>query len=317
MEKLLIDKVNLTIENYRAAKEDLRNDGDLINHFASLVFTHYEKEIPFEKVKEIRKYIKSTSSRVSPFRGEMLYILSLLIALEEETNEYKLIEDIYETMEILKFKGFNECDYLILAAFVIAKYGYNKDRYEIVNKMKDVYILLKEKYYNITGEDDYLVCALWALNDIDVSTIDEFIESIYTHMAELNIKSKNGIQGLTNAIMLNGSSGHMYKTIEFILQLEKRDIKLAQQFLPLLGMLTNNDIRKSSDLIEDVVDMLCEEESEYEYYMDKGFRNIIAITIISFSTISENRNYIDELLALGVYCFIKSKNKGMFAEALA
>lgn len=316
MEKLLKDRINLTIENYRNAKEDLRNDGDLINHFASLVFTHYEKEIPFEKVKEIRKYIKATSSRVSSFRGDMLYILSLLIALEEG-NERKLINDIYEVMDVLKLQGFNECDYLVLTSFVIAKYGYNKDKYKIANKMKAVYILLKEKYYNITGEDDYLVCALWALNDIDVDTIDEFIETIYTHMRDLNIKSKNSIQGLTNAILLNGSSGHMYKTIEFMLQLEKRDIKLAQQFLPLLGVLSNNDMRKSMDLIEDVVDMLCDEESEYEYYMDKGFRTIIAISIISFTTISDKRRYVDELLAQGVYCFIKSKNKGMFAEALA
>ena len=60
----------------------------------------------------------------------------------------------------------------MLTSFVIAKYGHNKDKHKIANKMKDVYILLKEKYYNITGEDDYLVCALWALNDIDIDTID-------------------------------------------------------------------------------------------------------------------------------------------------
>ncbi|WP_066892642.1 DUF4003 family protein [Clostridium nigeriense] len=316
MDKLLRDRINLTIENYRKAKIDLRNDGDLINHFASLVYSHYEKEIPFEKVKGIRKYIKSTSSRVSPFRGDILYILSLLIALEEE-NEKELISDIYEVEEVLKSEGFNECDYLVLTSFVLAKYGKDKDKEKIAEKMKAVFILLKEKYYNITGEDDYLVCALWALNDIDIKTIDEFIETIYNYMTNLNIKSKNGIQSLTNAIMLNGSSGHMYKTIEFILQLEKREIKLAQQFLPLLGVLSNRDTRKSVDLIEGVIDMLCDEESEYEYYMDKGFRTIIAITIISFTTINEKRNYIDELLAQGVYCFIKSKNKGMFAEALA
>lgn len=316
MEKLLKDRINLTIENYRNAKMNLRNDGDLINHFASLVFAHYEKEIPFEKVKEIRKYIKASSSRVSPFRGDILYILSLLIALEEG-NEKELISDIYEVEEILREKGFNECDYLVLTSFVLAKYGKNKDKHKIAYKMKAVFILLREKYYNITGEDDYLVCALWALNDIDINTIDEFIETIYGNMTNLNIKSKNGIQSLTNAIMLNGSSGHMYKTIEFILQLEKKDIKLAQQFLPLLGVLSNRDTRKSINLIEDVIDMLCDEESEYEYYMDKGFRTIIAITIISFTTIDEKRNYIDELLAQGIYCFIKSKNKGMFEEALA
>lgn len=316
MEKLLKDRINLTIENYRNAKMNLRNDGDLINHFASLVFTHYEKEIPFEKVKGIRKYIKASSSRVSSFRGDILYILSLLIALEEG-NEKELISDIYEVEEILKAEGFNECDYLVLTSFVLAKYGKNKDKHKIACKMKAVFILLREKYYNITGEDDYLVCALWALNNIEINTIDEFIEAIYSNMTNLNIKSKNGIQSLTNAIMLNGSSGHMYKTIEFILQLEKKDIKLAQQFLPLLGVLSNRDIRKTVNLIEGVIDMLCDEESEYEYYMDKGFRTIIAITIISFTTIDEERNYIDELLAQGIYCFIKSKNKGMFEEALA
>ena len=316
MEKLLKDRIYMNIDNYRNAKMNLRNDGDLINHFASLVFTHHEKEIPFERVKEIRKYIKASSSRVSSFRGDILYILSLLIALEEGDKK-ELIADIYKVEQILKEEGFNECDYLVLTSFVLAKYGKKSDKHKVSKKMKEVFILLKEKYYNITGEDDYLVCALWALNDIDVRTIDEFIETIYNYMTNLNIKSKNGIQSLTNAIMLNGSSGHMYKTIEFILQLEKQDIKIAQQFLPLLGMLSNRDIRKTINLIEGVINTLCEEESEYEYYMDKGFRSIIAITLISFTTINEERNYIDELLAQGVYSLIKSKNKGMFVEALA
>lgn len=316
MEKLLNDSVYLTIDNYRSSKVELRNDGDLINHFASLIYAHYKREIPFEKVKEIRKYIKSTSSRMSSFRGEILYILSLLLALDDDFD-YKFIEDIYETMDLLKDEGFKDSGYLALTAFVIARYGKNKDKRKVTYKMKEVYVLLKEKYYNITGEDDYLVCALWALNDIEVDTIREFIDTIYDHMSEINIKSKNSIQGLTNAIMLNGSSGHMYRTIEFIIQLEKRGIKFEDQFLPLIGLLTNRDVRKTVSLIEEVTDKLIEEESEYEYYMDKGFRTVISLCIIFFANNFEERKYIDELLALGVYCFIKSKNKGMFAEALA
>ncbi len=316
MEKLLNDRVYLTIDNYRSSKVELRNDGDLINHFASLIYAHYKREIPFEKVKEIRKYIKSTSSRMSSFRGEILYILSLLLALDDDFD-YKFIEEIYATMDLLKDEGFKDCGYLALTAFVIARYGKNKDKRKVTYKMKEVYVLLKEKYYNITGEDDYLVCALWALNDIEVDTIREFIDTIYDHMSEINIKSKNSIQGLTNAIMLNGSSGHMYRTIEFIIQLEKRGIKFEDQFLPLIGLLTNRDVRKTVSLIEEVTDKLIEEESEYEYYMDKGFRTVISLCIIFFANNFEERKYIDELLALGVYCFIKSKNKGMFAEALA
>ena len=316
MEKVLEDRIYLTINNYRSSKVELRNDGDLINHFAALIYAHYKREIPFEKVKEIRRYIKSTSSRMSSFRGEILYILSILLACDDNFD-YKFIEDIYKTMDLLKDEGFNECDYLTLTAYVIAKYGKNKDKSLITSKMKEVYLLLKEKYYNITGEDDYLVCALWALNEIDIDTIKEFIDTIYNHVSEINIKSKNSIQGLTNAIILNESSGYMYRTIEFMMQLEKRKIKFADQFLPLIGLLTNRDVRKAVNLIEEVTEKLIEEESEYEYYMDKGFRTVISLCIIFFANNFEERKYVDELLALGVYCFIKSKNKGMFAEALA
>lgn len=315
MENFLHERIELTIKNYREARESLRNDGDLLNHYASLVYSHYEKEIPVDRIKEIRKYIKSTSSRVSPFRGDMLYILSLLIAVDN-LDEKEIIDDIYETMDLLVEEGFEECDHLALASFAIAKYGRNKNKIEVIKKTKDVFYLLKEKYYNITKEDDYLVCALWAVNDIDVETIDKFIDTVFDQIGKLKIKSKNGIQGLANSIILDGSSGNMYRTMEFILELEKREIKLAHQFLPLLGVLSNVAPRKCVDIVEGVIEVLCEEEYEYEYYMDKGFRTIIAISIVSFCTISEKRRYIDELLGHGVYCFIKSKNKGIFAEVL-
>lgn len=315
MENFLGERIELTIRNYRDAREVLRNDGDLLNHYASLVYAHYEREIPVKRIKEIRKYIKATSKRTSPFRGDMLYILSLLIAIDN-VDEKEIINDIYETMDLLVEEGFNECDHLALTAFTIVKNGRNKNRIEVIKKTKEVFYLLKEKYHNITKEDDYLVCALWALNDVKVETIDEFIDTVFDQIGKLNIKSKNGVQGLANAIILNGSSGNMYRTMEFILQLEKREIKLAHQFLPLLGVLSNITPRKYADMVEGVIEMLCEGEYEYEYYMDKGFRTIIAIVIVSFCTISEKRSYVDELLGHGVYCFIKSKNKGLFSEVL-
>ena len=65
MDKFLVDRIQITVDNYRLAKEELRNDGDIINHFASLVFSHYEKEILVERVKEIRKDIKLNTPRIT------------------------------------------------------------------------------------------------------------------------------------------------------------------------------------------------------------------------------------------------------------
>ena len=315
MDNFLDRTIELTINNYREAKIELRNDGDLINHLASLIFTHKNTNIPFNKVKLIRKHIKANTSRISPFRGELLYILSLLIAKDENIEE--IIENMYLNFEVLKDNGFKDCEYLALTSYVLAKYNKDKNSNNVVYRMKEVFNLLKRKYKNITNEDDYLISALWALNDIDIGTIEEFIDNVFNEIMDINIKSKNSIQGLTNSIILKGSSGNMYKTLELMLKIEQNNIKIAPQFLPLLGVLTNKDIRNSANLIKEVTSKLKEEESEYEYYIDKGFRTIIALSIISFSCDKEEREYVDELLALGTFSFIKSKNKGVIYEALA
>lgn len=315
MESFILNRINLTVDNYKIARMELRNDGDLLNHFASLVFSHYESEIPVERVREIRKYIKATTPRMSIFRGDILYLISILIASRDENIEEELIQSMFEYMSLLE-EHFIEGAHLALTSYVLARYGRDKNKEEIVKKTVEVYYVLKEKYYNITQEDDYLVCALWALNDIEAEVINDFVDNVFDHIADANIRSKNGIQGLANAILLNGSSGHMYRSVEFIQQLEKRDIKLANQFLPLIGVLYNINPRRNVDLVEGIIDELCDQEYEYEYYIDKGFRTIIAISIIAFCNDSEKKIYVDELLAHGILSFINSKNKGMFSEVL-
>ena len=104
--------------------------------------------------------------------------------------------------------------------------------------------------------------------------------------------------------------------MQFILELQKRNIKIANQFLPLVGVLSNHNPRRNVDIVEGVIEYLCDEEGEYEYYMDKGFRTIIAIVIVSFCTMSNKKRYLDELLAQGIFSFINSKNKGIFEEVV-
>ena len=76
-------------------------------------------------------------------------------------------------------------------------------------------------------------------------------------------------------------------------------------------------MRKSVDLIEDVVDMLCDEESEYNFYIDKDFRNMIAFVIAFTESGNTEKKYVDELLAFGTYSFLVSKSQGIINEVLA
>ena len=254
MEKFLVDRIDRTVDNYRLAKEYLKNDGDILNHFASLVFSHYEREIPIDRIKEIRKEIKAVTPRMSPFRGDILYIISLLIATTDKDMQQDIIENLFCAMEILEEYGFRPCSLLVLTAYVIGRYGNSRKQDDIVYKLKESYILLKEKYNNITNEDDYLLCALWSINNIEMKVVNDFIENVYDHVADYNVRTKNGVQGLSNAIILNGSSGQMYRNMEFLLQLQKRDIKIANQFLPLVGVLSNTNPRRTVDLVEGVIE---------------------------------------------------------------
>ena len=61
---------------------------------------------------------------------------------------------------------------------------------------------------------------------------------------------------------------------------------------------------------------LCDEEFEYEFYMDRSFREFMATAIIEFSRKSKAK-YINELIAICVYSFSNSKNQGIFSEILA
>ena len=153
MDKFLVDRIQITVDNYRLAKEELRNDGDIINHFASLVFSHYEKEILVERVKEIRKDIKLNTPRISPFRGDTLNILSLLIATVDNEKQEQLIQDMYDTMEILEEEGFLSGSYLALTAFTISKYAQLKDKRYIISKIKELFIILKELRMEISREE--------------------------------------------------------------------------------------------------------------------------------------------------------------------
>ena len=82
-------------------------------------------------------------------------------------------------------------------------------------------------------------------------------------------------------------------------------------------MIKNQDLDKSIENINEVIEYLCNEESEYSFYIDKDFRNMIAFTIVFMDYDEYKIKYVDELLAFGTYSFLLSKNQGILNEVLA
>ncbi|MGG7176551.1 DUF4003 family protein [Clostridium paraputrificum] len=316
MDSIITDMCDLTIDNYRQVKENLRYDGEYINHFSSLVYSNIGKEIPTKKVKEIRTLIKDKTSRMSYFRGDILYILSFLLGKEKNINRF--IEEIIDTYDQLIEAGFRESQYLVLSAYSLVKYGDEKNRFSHIYRMKEIYDIMKDRYDNVTNDEDYLECTLLALNNVDDCDITDWMDVIFESVAELDMFSRNSVQGLTMALLLNKNPSALYTIHELLIEFEERDMKISHQFLPLLGAIAGYDTPSNYvDEVKAVIDYLCEEEALYEFYMDKSFRTFIAIALVEFSKNIKEERYLNELLAIGVYSFLVSKNQGVFSEILA
>lgn len=316
MNNVLTNICESTIDNYKMIKEDFRYDGEYINHFASLIYAKNGEKIASKKIKKIRTFIKDNTSRISSFRGDILYILSFLIGTQEEEYE-AFIQDMLATYNAMVELGFNESQYLVLTSYTLTKNVQKSDRYLKMQDIMEIYKLIKGRYDNVTNEQDYLATTLLVMNDIKKEDIIDYMDNIFESIDELDMFSKNSVQGLTLSLLLNQNASALYMIHDLLLEFESRDMKISHQILPLIGIASGEEAPEDYvDKVKDVIDFLCEEDPQYEYYMDKSFRAFIAVALIELSK-KEKGRYINEFLSLCIYSFLVSKNQCLFAEILA
>ena len=316
MKDKLINVCDRTVDNYRLAKEELRFDGDYINHFAALTYGCRNEEIPIKKVKEIRSVIKKETSRISVFRGDILYILSFLLAFEG--NMDNIIKKLFVTYGELREFGFRDSQYLVLASYSLVKYVKDEERFKYMVRMREIYDIIRTNYNNVTNHEDYLECALLAINNISNEEILSFMKKQYLRYDRKGILSNNSVQALSMTLLLNDNKVADENIYNLLVDFENTDLRVCHQFLPLLGVSgvsadTDEYIRK----LNEVIRYLCDEEGEYEFYMDKSFRVFIAIMIIECCKNNKKERYLKELLSKGVYSLLVSKNQGVISEGLA
>lgn len=315
MNKIIEKICNFTIDNYRKAKQELRFDGDYINHFASLVYAKEEREIPIQEVKKVRSLIKNETTRMSSFRGDILYIISLLVALEEDVD--KFIENMLCTYDKLAEIGFRECPHLVLSSYALVKYVKEEDRDVTILNMRELYGIIRANYNNVTNHEDYLQCALLAINKVNKNCLIDYMDEMFSSFQEIETISNNNIQSLSMTLALNSADDADEKVKNVLLEYEHRNIKISHQFVPLLAMLSAADNAKVYvSKVQNIINYLCSQEPEYEFYMDKGFRQFIGIVLLSIVE-DNNIKYVNELLSLGIYTLLLSKNQGIFEEVLA
>ncbi|MGL5870084.1 DUF4003 family protein [Clostridium chrysemydis] len=314
---------NKAIETYKEVKTELRFDGEYINHFASLVFADQNENIDIEKIKEIRKYIKKNTKSLQSFRGDMLYMISILISREENYEEFS--DTLIEVNETLKDNGFKSSPYLVLASYSIVKRSNKSERKRVLTNMKLIYSLLYKEFNNITDDEDYLICALLAIKFVrdneEPKEVLKYIESMFNSLLDLENYSRNDLQNIATSMLLNSSATAQYEIKDLINEFKESDMKIGDQVLNIISVVARDeDIRTYVQNVKDVVEYLCDEEGEYAFYMDKTFRTMIGIVIVELYERKESgftNRYLKELLCFSIYSFIARKKQNVFEEVLA
>ncbi|MGL4874501.1 MAG: DUF4003 family protein [Clostridium sp.] len=313
----ILDICDNVIDNYKGIRDELRFDGEYINHFASLIFGGTNKEPDIDRIKKIRKLIKKETSQLSSFRGDILYILSILISKE---GNYKIFsENLIKINEELQDIGFKESNCLALASYAICKHSNGSDYYKIFNNTKLIYDLLRKEFRDITDENDYLICALLGIKcakeNEDVKETGEFIEYMFNYLLNLKEYSRNHLQLLATSALLNENLNAQVKVKELINSFKEEDMIIGEEFLGIIGIANKEEsIFEYIEKVKTAINYLYEEDGTYSFYMDKTFRVMIGIIIVEYYNLNKNKSnneYLEELLAFSIVSFLGKKKQSM------
>lgn len=316
MEKELQHIVDLMISNYRETKQVLRFDGELINQFTSLLYTSKNIKVNENNIKEVRTYINKNTKWYSSFRGNNLYIMSVLLSLENGQWFEKYIE-ISKLEKRLKEEGFHESPYLSLAAWVLLSYNNKKYRQIKIDEMKFIYSALERNYPNVTSADDYVLCSMLATIGVNKESFEGEIREIFSDIEKKQVTSSNGAQTLANIIYIESLYREEVKNraYEIIDRLNLRGEKLKPQYIALVGTaaimipFTGEFIKNVSDIIKYLSSV-----EEYDSYIDKSFRLMIAMTIALYYRCEGNIDFINLVVALCINYEIISQQENLMSS---
>ncbi|WP_261827339.1 DUF4003 domain-containing protein [Inconstantimicrobium mannanitabidum] len=316
MYKTLKNKVDKLAAAYEYAEENLRYDGNLINNFTSIVYSDIDKELDYKFIKDIRKHISSKTPWFSSFRGNSLYMLSILLSVEEDWNN--VFEKVAFWEEHLRSAGFREGTYLVMSSWVLAKsIGDEEDKEDVLRRVIGFYNFIKKNYSNITSSDDYLVCVFLAIANLSPleykSTLDYILKNLKKGQ---EYTSNNRAQALANALTMDRKEceSNLDRVRAIIYGCEKIGYQIPNHYMTVIGIATLF-IKDTNELLSEVevaIEYLSQFH-QYNFFMDKSFKCILAIiTVLNDRKI--NKVILNSIIAVCINDEIEGQTNSLLSS---
>ena len=233
---MLQSRLELFTSNVQSMKTGFTWQNALTKRMVALLYTQEGKSVDCEMVRDCHNLIKQSTGPFSTFRGNMALCVAAMLSLSP--NPQRLFEETLQVYDLLKHAKFYASDFLVVAAFEIAKQSAPAGFENIVNRAREFYNGMKARNFFLTGQDDYIFSAMLGLADLDVMAGTERMEQIYDRMKS-EFWDKNSVQTLSQVLVLGGFDDSADRILALRNALREQKIKLDKTYtLSSLGVLS-------------------------------------------------------------------------------
>lgn len=305
------DIIELMHENYIEYRIKLPYDGEYINHYGALIGAVNGTSIDSKKVKDIRIKISKKTPWHSELRGDALYIISYMLAMNSNVN----VEEYIKVYNNLIAAGIKESYTVPFISYIVLNEIEENKLDEFVEKMIEIYKTMIKLSSDTTFVDDYLYCALLALKDVKYDEYCKIYEGIYKRLQPLNYISNNDLQSLANLIIFFNEELIEEKILKVTEKLEGAGIKVRNENIIQIGIACK--FLGEKEIVDSILEVSKDlnEFAEYDLFMDKNFRLLMNTTILNMYFNREKEDLILILFSISVMEYLQSRKQSVMMSA--
>ncbi|MCM1988968.1 DUF4003 family protein [Oceanirhabdus seepicola] len=321
MKSELKSKVDNMLDVFIKISKDYKWENNLSQHFAALTYILKNKEFEKEKIDDMKKVIKENTGVFSSYRGNTMFILSMLLCSEYDNPNEKFIK-MMDYDKKLKAEGFKNNTYLPIANYALLLTCEEDLIDSRIKKAYEIYCEMKKNHPWLTSGDDYPLCVLLANSDKPIDTNIKNIEDCYKLLNEEGFSKGNGLQFLSHILSIGDeyNSEKVQRCKKIFDSLKENKLRIYSSYYAALGLITLIS-KDNNEVIQDLIDVAEYLNGLKKYkWLGKGMNVLIASAIVSTEYIEDKTNQKDLIattLGITVEALIAAQTAAMVATAAA
>ncbi|WP_172195842.1 DUF4003 family protein [Saccharibacillus qingshengii] len=230
------NRLQLLVSNMHAIKKEFAWQSANISRLAAMLYAAEEKEADPAAIRACQEQIKQSTGVFSMFRGNLALGIAAMLSLENDPQA--LLNETLDVYEEMKSHKFTASDYLVVAAYEIARNTEPSRRTETIGRAKTFYDGMKENHPFLTSHDDYIFAAMLGLSTLEPGPALKRMEQFYTELKP-EFHASNRLQALTQVLVLGDAGLDTTRRLAELQEgLRGRKLRMDKEYLlPSLGLL--------------------------------------------------------------------------------